>query len=131
MPATYQVTLGGQPPAPTSKNNPAAGKRKRPLKDVSEPPAAESLVTFTENPLDVSAKKSDDVDALPVPVPTVEEAKLIANFKKRSKAAQAKYPSIRGLPHFLYEGTVKLPGKTLRETVIDSLESPTNCAVFL
>ncbi|KAG6100240.1 hypothetical protein E4U31_004068 [Claviceps sp. LM219 group G6] len=109
MQATYQISLGGQPPASTSKSSPAAGKRKRPLKDVSEPSAAESLVTFTEFPLDVSAKKSDDVDALPVPVPTVEEAKLIANFKKRNKAAQAKYPSIRGLPHFLYEGTVKLP----------------------
>lgn len=98
---------------------------------MSEPSAAESLATFTEFPLDVSAKTSDDVDALPVPVPTVEEAKLIANFKKRNKAAQAKYPSIRGLPHFLYEGTVKLPGKPLRETVIHSLKSQTNCTVFL
>lgn len=131
MQATYQIPLGGQPPASTSKSSPAAGKRKRPLKDVSEPSAAESLATFTEFPLDVSAKMSDDVDALPVPVPTVEEAKLIANFKKRNKAAQAKYPSIRGLPHFLYEGTVKLPGKPLRETVIHSLKSQTNCTVFL
>lgn len=63
--------------------------------------------------LDLSAKKSEDVDTLPVPVPSVEEARLIANFKKRNKAAQAKYPSIRGLPHLLYEGTVKLPGKAL------------------
>ncbi|KAG5950977.1 hypothetical protein E4U53_004066 [Claviceps sorghi] len=106
---THLAPSGGQPPVSASGESPGLKKRKRPSKTVSEPSIVESPVASVDTPFDVSAKKSEDVDTLPVPVPSAEEARLIANFKKRNKAAQAKYPSIRGLPHLLYEGTVKLP----------------------
>jgi hypothetical protein len=34
---------------------------------------------------------------------------VIADFERRNKTAQAKYPSIKGLPHMVYEGSVRLP----------------------
>ncbi|KAG6004968.1 hypothetical protein E4U21_000591 [Claviceps maximensis] len=105
--ATHQAPSGSQPSA--SGDSPAPKKRKRPSKAMSESSAVESPVALVELPFDTSAKKIEDIDTLPVPVPSVEEAKLIANFKKRNKTTQTKYPSIRGLPHLLYEGTVKLP----------------------
>ncbi|KAG5983944.1 hypothetical protein E4U55_006651 [Claviceps digitariae] len=106
---TAQAPFAGQPPTSAPAESPGPKKRKRPSKAVSESTAVESPGAMIDLPLDLSAKKFEDVDTLPVPVPSVEEARLIANFKKRNKAAQAKYPSIKGLPHLLYEGTLKLP----------------------
>ncbi|GAB0138397.1 hypothetical protein EsDP_00006632 [Epichloe bromicola] len=107
--ATSQAPLDAQPSASASAESPAQKKRKRSTKAVSETPAVESPVALTDFPADPFTKKSEDVDTLPIPVPSAEEARSIADFGKRNKSAQAKYPSIKGLPHLVYEGTVKLP----------------------
>lgn len=33
----------------------------------------------------------------------------MAQFAKRPKAAQAKYPSIKGMPHLAFDGSMKMP----------------------
>ncbi|GKU18736.1 unnamed protein product [Fusarium langsethiae] len=91
-------------------NEPPAKKRKRPVKSAPDTPTPEPAATYIDSPVGSPAvKKVDDVDGLPVPTPSPEEAQLIAQFNKRTKAAQAKHPAIKGLPHLIYEGTAKLP----------------------
>ncbi|RGP64848.1 transcription factor [Fusarium longipes] len=91
-------------------NEPPAKKRKRAVKSAPDTPTPEPAATLIDSPVGSPAvKKVDDVDGLPAPIPSPEEAQLIAQFNKRTKAAQAKHPAIKGLPHLIYEGTAKLP----------------------
>ncbi|OBS29345.1 hypothetical protein FPOA_03281 [Fusarium poae] len=91
-------------------NDPPAKKRKRAVKAAPDTPTPEPAATYIDSPVGSPAvKKVDDVDGLPAPTPSPEEAQLIAQFNKRTKAAQAKHPAIKGLPHLIYEGTAKLP----------------------
>ncbi|ESU17048.1 hypothetical protein FGSG_13745 [Fusarium graminearum PH-1] len=91
-------------------NEPPAKKRKRAVKSAPDTPTPEPATTYIDSPVGSPAvKKVDDVDGLPAPTPSPEEAQLIAQFNKRTKAAQAKHPAIKGLPHLIYEGTTKLP----------------------
>ncbi|KAF4963753.1 hypothetical protein FSARC_8236 [Fusarium sarcochroum] len=115
-PATNSQYLMSQPGADqdTGVSQPAANeppkKRKRAVKSAPDTPTPEPAVAFIDSPIGSPAvKKVDDIDALPVPTPSLEEAQLIAQFNKRTKAAQAKHPAIKGLPHLIYEGTTKLP----------------------
>ncbi|KAL7933251.1 hypothetical protein V8C35DRAFT_62639 [Trichoderma chlorosporum] len=86
-----------------------AKKRKRMTKSAPEPIVPEQPVYPIDLPAEAFARRGDESEILPVPVPTEEEAQLIAQFAKRTKAAQIKYPSIRGLPHLVYDGTIKIP----------------------
>lgn len=82
---------------------PAAKKRKRTTK--SAEPATEAHESTPELP----GKKPEDMDAYPAPVPSTEEQEQIAKFNKRNKSAQAKYPSITGLPHLVFDGSMRMP----------------------
>ncbi|KAF5127453.1 hypothetical protein E5D57_008385 [Metarhizium anisopliae] len=86
-------------------------KRKRVRKaSIESPvPTVEVPSVMTDLSIESSSKRVEDTDSLPVPQPSPEEAKLITDFGKRNKAAQAKHPTIKGLPHLVCEGSVKLP----------------------
>ncbi|KAJ6779781.1 hypothetical protein PWT90_04959 [Aphanocladium album] len=58
---------------------------------------------------EASGRKAEDMDAYPAPVLSAEEQEQLAKFNKRSKSAQAKYPSINGLPHLVFDGSMKIP----------------------
>ncbi|KAL6864071.1 hypothetical protein J3F83DRAFT_716354 [Trichoderma novae-zelandiae] len=109
-----QINAGIAPTAaaPSTTAQPtteAAKKRKRMTKSVPEPFVQEQPTYPIELPLEAPARRADDFEILPVPVPSEEEAQLIAQFARRNKAAQIKYPTIRGLPHLVFDGTIKLP----------------------
>ncbi|OAA56918.1 C-x8-C-x5-C-x3-H type zinc finger protein [Cordyceps fumosorosea ARSEF 2679] len=82
----------------------AAKKRKRTTKT----PDSSSEAT-QDSVSDTPAKKVEDMDAYPVPVPSAEDQERLAKFSKRSKSAQVKYPSINGLPHLVFDGSMKMP----------------------
>lgn len=86
-------------------------KRKRATKSTPEPAVPEQPAYPIDLPVDILPRRSEDPEILSVPLPSAEEAQLIAQFAKRNKAAQNKYPSIKGLPFLVYDGTIKLPGK--------------------
>ncbi|KAF5006350.1 hypothetical protein FDECE_7278 [Fusarium decemcellulare] len=89
---------------------PPPKKRKRAAKSAPETPTPEPAVAQVDSPIGSPiAKKVDDIDALPAPTPSPEDAQLIAAFNKRTKAAQAKHPAIKGLPYLIYDGATKLP----------------------
>ncbi|PQK13968.1 hypothetical protein BB8028_0004g08990 [Beauveria bassiana] len=58
---------------------------------------------------EVSGKKAEDMDGFPAPVPSAEDQDQLIKFNKRGKTAQAKYPSIKGLPHLVFDGSMKMP----------------------
>ncbi|KAF4455718.1 hypothetical protein F53441_2013 [Fusarium austroafricanum] len=118
-PATNAQYLMSQPvtgqdagvPQPAT-NEPPVKKRKRAVKSATDTPTPtpEPAAIYIDSPVGSPAvKKVDDIDGLLAPTPTPEEAQLIAQFNKRTKASQAKFPTIKGLPHLIYEGTMKLP----------------------
>ncbi|KAF4343319.1 hypothetical protein FBEOM_2723 [Fusarium beomiforme] len=108
-----QPVASQDPGAPQpATNEPPPKKRKRAAKsEISTPtPTPEPTATYSDSPVGSPAvKKVDDIDGLSAPLPSLEEAQLIAQFNKRPKAAQAKFPAIKGLPHLVHEGTIKLP----------------------
>lgn len=75
--------------------------------DVSTP---EPTFSRVDSPVDMSVRKVDEIDAVAPPTPSAEESQAIAQFNKRTKAAQAKQPSIKGLPYLLFDPSTKLPG---------------------
>lgn len=89
---------------------PPAKKRKRAVK-TADAPTPEPVVPRIDSPVDFAIKKVEEIDAIPPPTPSPEEAELITLFNKRTKAAQAKQPAIKGLPFLLYDPSTKLPGK--------------------
>ncbi|KAK2680874.1 hypothetical protein RAB80_002667 [Fusarium oxysporum f. sp. vasinfectum] len=108
QPSTNQDTGALQP----ATNEPPPKKRKRVAKtEINTPtPTPEPTAAYVDSPVGSPAvKKIDDLDGLSAPTPTPEEAQLINQFNKRTKAAQAKFPAIKGLPHLVHEGTIKLP----------------------
>ncbi|KAK2934692.1 hypothetical protein FoTM2_005939 [Fusarium oxysporum f. sp. vasinfectum] len=105
----FQQDTGALQPA---TNEPPPKKRKRVAKtEINTPtPTPEPTAAYVDSPVGSPAvKKIDDLDGLSAPTPTPEEAQLINQFNKRTKAAQAKFPAIKGLPHLVHEGTIKLP----------------------
>ncbi|OAR03091.1 hypothetical protein LLEC1_03150 [Akanthomyces lecanii] len=58
---------------------------------------------------EASGKRLEDMDAYPAPVPSAEEQEQLSKFSKRSKSAQVRYPSINGLPHLVFDGSIKIP----------------------
>ncbi|KAM0430619.1 hypothetical protein ACHAQK_010570 [Fusarium lateritium] len=91
-------------------NEPPVKKRKRAIKSAPDTPTPEPAANYMDSPVGSPAvKKVDEVDGLLAPAPSPEEAQLIAQFHKRPKAAQAKHPAIKGLPHLIYDGTAMLP----------------------
>lgn len=91
-------------------NEPPAKKRKRAIKSAPDTPTPEPAANYMDSPVGSPAvKKVDEVDGLPAPTPSPEEAQLIIQFNKRPKAVQAKQPAIKGLPHLIYDGTTMLP----------------------
>lgn len=89
-------------------------KRKRSTRSVSEATSVESPAPTGADLLlaDSAARKAEDVASLQAPVPSAEEASLLAESVKRSKPAQRKLPSAKALPFLAQCGTIKLPGKT-------------------
>ncbi|KAJ2971228.1 hypothetical protein NQ176_g7798 [Zarea fungicola] len=83
----------------------AAKKGRRSTKS-TEPVSAASPADSTS---EMVGKRPEDMDAYTAPVPSAEEQEQIAKFSKRSKSAQAKYPSIAGLPHLVFDGSIKIP----------------------
>ncbi|KAF7545309.1 hypothetical protein G7Z17_g9266 [Cylindrodendrum hubeiense] len=95
---------------------PPAKKRKRtatksvPEAHTPEPTAAyDSPMDYSTIPGTTPTKRVDEVDSLIAPIPSSEDAQLIAQFTKRTKALQAKQPSIKGLAHLVYDASTKLP----------------------
>ncbi|KAH6986201.1 hypothetical protein BKA56DRAFT_480449 [Ilyonectria sp. MPI-CAGE-AT-0026] len=120
--ASTQYIMGHQPvdvESPASQPvvaEPPAKKRKRTAaKVVSETHTPEPTVAH-DSPMDygsvpgtTSPRRVDEVDFLVAPTPSAEDAQLIAQFNRRTKALQAKQPSIKGLAHFVYDASTKLP----------------------
>ncbi|KHN96534.1 zinc finger protein [Metarhizium album ARSEF 1941] len=107
-----ELNSGHVHPSPVSTSDSFQPKKRKrvskastesPLPTVEVPPATADF------PVDSSSKRAEDLDSLPVPEPSAEEAKLISDFGKRNKTAQVRYPTIKGLPYMVYEGSVKLP----------------------
>ena len=98
--------------SPTPQSHPAEppAKRKRVTKTLIEP----SPPIVAAPPDQPTGKQSEIIDTLAAPVPTEEESRVIVQFGKRTKAAQVKYPSIKGLPYLVYDGSIKLPSKFSR-----------------
>ncbi|KAL7949421.1 hypothetical protein V8C42DRAFT_211839 [Trichoderma barbatum] len=105
------VTTSGATPSIISQSvvETMAKKRKRMTKSAPEPIVPEQPAYPIDLPVEAFARRGEEPEILSVPVPSEEEAQLIAQFAKRNKAAQIKYPSIKGLPHLVYDGTIKLP----------------------
>jgi hypothetical protein len=100
-------------PSELPQTEPAPKKRKRAAKTSSEPVLETPVPPPTVDsplPVDITLRKSDEIDGFEVPVPTASEAQQLAQFARRSKTAQARFPSIQGLSHFMFDGTIKLPG---------------------
>lgn len=89
---------------------PPAKKRKRVVKSAADVPTPESTFSRVDSPVDTAVRKVDEIDAVAPPTPSPEEVQAIAQFSKRTKAAQAKLPPIRGLPHLIFGSSTKLPG---------------------
>ncbi|KEY72087.1 hypothetical protein S7711_00103 [Stachybotrys chartarum IBT 7711] len=98
----------------STPTEPSPKKRKRTVtkssaEAASAPSVAEPVLAYADSPVDPGAKRAEDIDSFETPTPSAEEANLLAQFSKRSKAVQARYPAIKGLPHLLYDGSIKLP----------------------
>ncbi|TQV95249.1 hypothetical protein V2A60_009705 [Cordyceps javanica] len=91
--------------SPIDATGNAAKKRKRSTKTSD----SSGIEAPQDSMSEAQGKKAEDMDAFPAPVPTVEDQELLSKFNKRSKSAQAKYPSINGLPHLIFDGSIKMP----------------------
>jgi hypothetical protein len=109
--AALSTISSALPPGISQSVEGGAKKRKRATKSTPEPMAPEQPAYPMDFSADIFPRRSEDVEILSVPVPSADEAQLIAQFAKRNKTAQNKYPSIKGLPYLLYDGTIKIPGK--------------------
>jgi hypothetical protein len=96
---SLQTSTPTQVPAPIPAPKPASISAS-----ISEPRSS------VEPMAELVGKKLDDIDSIPAPTPNAEEIQMLQQFGKRGKAAQAKYPSVKGLPHLAYGTTIKLPG---------------------
>lgn len=87
---------------------PAPKKRKRTTKTTPESSTTPEISSpqggYTEG-----YGKQQEIDGFAAPAPSPDEAQLLAQFSKRTKAAQAKYPSIKGIPHLVFDGSTKMP----------------------
>lgn len=102
--ATAVHSVVAEPPAKKRKRTTAKSAHETPT------PTPEPTISHVDSPMGSPiVKKVDDIDSLLAPTPSTEEAQLIAQFNKRTKAAQAKHPAHKGLPYLIYDGTVKLP----------------------
>jgi hypothetical protein len=106
LPTSYEEQI--QPPQPEGP----AKKRQRVAGAVAASPIPEPSLSVAHSPVDSSSKRMDELDSLVAPTPSPEDVQKIQQFQKRSKAAQAKFPSIKGAPHLVHEDTIKLPGKS-------------------
>lgn len=86
-----------------------AKKRKRTVKSAPDTPSSDVISFQLDSHIDNSTAKLAEIDSLPPPLPTAEDVELINKFNKRTKAAKAKFPAIKGLPHLVYSGTITLP----------------------
>ncbi|KAM0261859.1 hypothetical protein ACHAQJ_002062 [Trichoderma viride] len=107
--ATHQPIPSANPTAISQMADGGAKKRKRATKSTPEPVAPEQPAYPIDFSADMFPRRSEDPEILSVPVPSAEEAQLITQFAKRNKTAQNKYPSIKGLPYLVYDGTIKIP----------------------
>lgn len=105
--ASRSVSEGSaQQPIDLDQPTASASKRKRVSGSVSESPVPESLQPVT---LESTAMKIEEIDSLVAPVPTPQHVQALQQFAKRSKAQQAKFPAIKGLPNLACDSTIKLP----------------------
>lgn len=107
-PQPHQATLLEKPVASPAPEGPAK-KRQRITKPAASSPIPEP-VQSVNSPGEPIGKKVEELDSLVPPTPTPEDVQMLQKFQKRGKASQAKFPSIKGLPHLVCEETIKLPG---------------------
>jgi hypothetical protein len=96
-----------KPAQPLIGDGPAR-KRQRVAKTAADSPVPEAA-SVTNSTIDTSSRKVEELDSLVAPTPSPEEAQMLQQFQKRSKAAHARFPSIKGLPYLAYQNTIKLP----------------------
>ncbi|KPM34585.1 hypothetical protein AK830_g11991 [Neonectria ditissima] len=101
---------------PVSVEPPAKKRKRTAAKVTSEAHTPEPTVARLDSPMDYGnaggttpTKRVEEVESLVAPSPSPEDAHLIAQFHKRTKAAQAKQPAIKGLAHLVYDASTKLP----------------------
>jgi hypothetical protein len=119
-PPQSQYSILGLAPTGSESGQPESTPKKRKRAPIQESTGTSTTTTVTEPtqpadvPVDASGKNADNIDSFDVPVPSPEDVQAMAQFAKRSKAAQARQPAIKGLPHLVYDGSIKLPGKCFR-----------------
>lgn len=101
-----------------------AKRRKRATRSASDVSAVEPLAPTVVDLTDSAGKRADDTDALQAPVPSAEEARLIAESAKRGKAAQSKAPSAKALPFLAYDGSVRLPAPRSYDKLVPLVAVP-------
>ncbi|ODA80745.1 hypothetical protein RJ55_03704 [Drechmeria coniospora] len=89
---------------------PSTKKRKRASKGApdataTEPPAP----AIVELSPEVVARKTEEIDALTAPVPTADEAKLLADAGKRGRNGGAKVAQNKAIPYLVGDGSIQLP----------------------
>ncbi|KAG9255753.1 uncharacterized protein F5Z01DRAFT_673048 [Emericellopsis atlantica] len=93
-----------QPPPAAGYVEEPSPKRQRTMDSATFSPAPEAPPTATE-----IRSRFEELDSLPPPTQSPEEAQLVNTFSRRTKAAQTKFPPIAGLPNLVSLGSVKLP----------------------
>lgn len=98
---------------PVSIESTAAPKRRsRVGKAATESPVPVEPLLHQGPPTPVpeaSVRKVEDIESFPAPIPSPEDTQFLQAFHKRPKAAQARFPAIKGLPYLASDATVKLP----------------------
>lgn len=87
-------------------------RRPRVGKAVSDSPVSMDalLRQSSSTPVpEASVRKLEDIESFPVPTPSSEDTQILQAFHRRPKAAQSKFPAIKGLPYLASDTTVKLP----------------------
>ncbi|OAQ83485.1 C-x8-C-x5-C-x3-H type zinc finger protein [Purpureocillium lilacinum] len=103
--ASAESDVGTPQPAPAES---PAKKRKRATKSTPETAAESPAPAVIDISAESTAKKVEEIDALKAPVPTAEEAKLLAEASKRGKA-HGKALATKAIPYLVNSGTIKLP----------------------
>ncbi|PHH64326.1 hypothetical protein CDD81_4683 [Ophiocordyceps australis] len=95
-----------QPP-PSSGESPA---KKRKISNKVPP----NTIVIDSPPISVdlsdsAGKRTDEIDGLEAPVPSTEEARLLAASAKNNNLVKGRASLTKALPHIAFEGSVRLP----------------------
>ena len=73
---------------------------------------------------DNSIKRHDELQSLPIPESLPEEVALVSEFNKRKQSHPGAYPPSPGVPHFVIEGSVKLPAPKSHDKISPLVAPP-------